>query len=138
MRKNIIIAIIFILVGAAIGWCVKNPGTEIREKEVEVVKKDVITVIKEVVKSDGTKEIITTITDKSKENSTKDKTIKVVSIRNWKANLGVSRGFNGAQEYIYDIGVERRLFDNVWIGVKGQTGHQNFGNSVGISIGIEF
>ena len=45
--------------------------TKVTVQEKEVIRKDVQTVIKEVVKPDGTKETVTTIVDKSKESSIK-------------------------------------------------------------------
>lgn len=131
--KKLAIGVAILLVGVAIGYSSKEPDVKIQEKEVEVVRKDIVTVIKEISKPDGSKETVTTITDKSKENKTSERTLEVVAERYWKANVGVGKNWMGQSGYHYSLGIERKIYKNLWIGAEGSTR-----GDFGISIGVEW
>lgn len=100
----------------------KPPQVEI--KQVETVKRDVVTVVKEIERPDGTKEKETTIVDKSKESSKTNTSIKKVELQYL---VGLSYNFSNQS---YKIDASRRLFGpvfgtveassngNLFIGVK--------------------
>jgi hypothetical protein len=127
---KIAILIVSFIVGAGLGYYLKKPQTIEKQTEIEVVKKDVVTVVKEITKPDGSKEIVTTTTDRSQENRAKDKVIKTQPKRDWKISASVEK--NDKREF-YGLGIEKRIFDNIWVGVKANTD-----KSVGITVGVEF
>lgn len=134
MKNKIIMIVISLLVGAGVGWYAKKPTSEVREKEVEVIKKDIVTVVKEVTRPDGSKEIVTTTTDKSSENKVTDKKTTILPNRDWKAGVGIHQSVKHPDlDRVYSVSVERRVFDKVWVGVQGQTD-----GMAGLSVSIEF
>jgi len=105
-----------------------TPKTE----QVEVVKetKDIITVVKEITRPDGTKETVTEIKDKSKVNSNSTTTIKADQ-RLWKATAMVGAGTD--LKPFYGGAIERKVLPNIGVGVWGMTN-----STAGISVSIEF
>jgi len=126
-----------LLIGLSIGWFLKpaEQKTVVQEKEIEVVKKDVVTVVKEVTKPDGTKETTTTVTDKSKETGYKTSKNETVSIkdRDWALGLGAGVSLKERETTIYILDVNRRIAGPIWLGVTYQTD-----NFIGIKAIIEF
>lgn len=93
-------------------------------------KHDVVTIIKEVTKADGTKEKETVITE-NKEGSKEKK--KPVDIRpNYLVQAAVGTRFNGEKE-IYTLQVSKRVFSNIYMGVYGRTDKE-----LGVLVGFEF
>jgi hypothetical protein len=110
---------------------------EERVKEVEVVKHDVRTVIKEVTRPDGTKEKETIIEDRSTETRDKESrrdTSKIVSNEKpqWKVStqLTTTQGILGP---VYGATVERRVLGPIFAGAFGNTD-----KTFGLSVGLEF
>lgn len=139
-KYTIIIIIIVGAVAYASGRYLQPPKTITKEvqvvKEVEVVKRDVRTVIKEVSRPDGTKIRETVIEDKSKEAKNKDQTntsTKLVeSLKpQWKVQGLV--GINEISNPTYGVGVERRIIGPVFAGVWVNTQKQ-----YGVSVSLEF
>jgi xanthosine utilization system XapX-like protein len=132
MKNSIIIAVVGILVGFGLGTKI---FPTIKEKTVEVqvdkVVKDVQTVIKVVTRPDGTKEEITTIVDRTKENKEYSNT-KTVSKNDWHISANAGRSFSDSN-IIYGIQVERRVLGDVYLGALATTDKR-----VGISVGIDF
>ena len=90
LRNGLILAVIG-LVGYGIGRYAQPGKVEVKETIKEVIKKDVVTVVKEIVRPDGTKETETTTTDRSTETSDSSKNSKITAQRPaWKVNGNVS------------------------------------------------
>jgi len=105
-------------------------------KEVEVERKNVITIIKEIERPDGTKEKITKIVDKSTiEKDIEKKTNKVTTVKalkpQWKVAALVGIGISSPA--VYGAQIERRIFGPFFLGVWGNTN-----KTMGISVSMEF
>jgi hypothetical protein len=106
------------------------PRVETKTVEVERVQKDVVTVTKEVVRPDGTREIISTMTDKSKESSTK--TATVMAPKDWHISVSDNRTSLTSAD-VYGLQIERRVLGDISMSVRVQTD-----KSVGLVVGLEF
>ena len=106
----------------------------IKERTVEIEKestqKDVQTIVKEIIKADGSKEIITTIVDKSKENKESVKTV-TISKSDWHASIAALTP--NVKDIYYQVHVERRVLGDIYVG-----GLINTNKQFGISVGMEF
>lgn len=111
------------LLGYAIGRYVQPAKVVTQEKEVEVVKHDTVTQIKEVTRPDGTKEKDTTITDRSTEVAKKES--KVV-IENLKPQWMVSGTYGISAVPYYGAQVQRRIIGPVFAGVAANTRSEVF------------
>ena len=107
--------------------------TKVTVQEKEVIRKDVQTVIKEVVKPDGTKETVTTIVDKSKESSVKKSEEIVMKKNDWFVAAGAEMRLNDLQNPVYKIEANRRILGDIYLG-----GTVNTQGAVGIQIGFSF
>lgn len=107
------------------------PAVKTVETEREVVRKDVVTVTREVVRPDGTRSTETTTTDKSKEQRDATKVV-IVDKPNWHASASISResllGTN-----VYAITLERRIFGPFSAGITANTQQ-----TIGLVVGYEF
>lgn len=104
--------------------------TEIVEKE--VVRTDVVTVTKEVTKTDGTKETVTTVVDKSvKKVDTKETQVVLDSKSKYIFGGGILSNFKDKPDYEVSAGM--RVFGPVFGQLKYQTN-----GYVGANILIEF
>lgn len=135
MKNKILLALFFLSLGLGLGYYLSPEKT--KEIEKEVVKKDVITVVKEVFRPDGTKTKETIITDKSEF---KKETSKEVINKKSSYKLGLmvgSEGFNFNQP-VYGINIEKRFLGPVFLGAWGMT--ETEGNRIrgGLSISYEF
>lgn len=134
MDLKLKIGIIAIIAAFAVGLYTGKqyfPRTVETQTEREVLRKDVVVVTKEIVRPDGTKEIVTTSTDKSVQKN--DKQISVTKTApNWRASTSISRS-SLAGNNIYAVTVERRVLSNVFVGVTGNTD-----KTLGLVLGIEF
>lgn len=123
--------LVLLLIGFAFGKY--NTKPEIKEvvKEVEVEKKSVETIIKEIIKKNGTKETVTTIKDNS-VTSTKKEVSKEAnpSKPQWKA-----QALYGLvdKKTVYGLGIERRILGPISAGAFGLTN-----STYGISLSLEF
>lgn len=109
--------LILLSAGFLIGRYVSPPKeiikTEIQEKE--VIKKDIVTVVKEITKADGTKEVVTTTTDKSIEK--KDKQIESLVSKSVEKKWLIGVGVNPiAPSATYSARVDIRVLGPVFIG----------------------
>lgn len=109
--------------------------TKTVEVEKAVVRNDIVTVVKEVVKPDGTKEIVSTTTDKSVER--KDSTVvKAVAAPQPQWHISASASVqpsSGSYQPVYGLQVERSILGPFSIGVHADTNKQ-----IGLVIGYEF
>lgn len=129
MKKQITLIVITALASAALTrYYFPKTVTKIEEKE--VVRKDVKTIIKEVVKKDGTKETTTEILDRSTEK--REFMLEQFKISDWivSASYGMKE-FKG--EPIYGLQVQRRILGPLFLGLTGSTD-----KVYGISVGMEF
>lgn len=112
-------------------WPTVDTRLTIQEKE--VIKKDIQTVIKEVVKPDGTKETTTTIVDHSKE-STKKQVEQIVNKKNdWFVAAGAEARLNDLQNPVYKIEANRRILGDIFVGATVNTQ-----GAVGVQLGFTF
>lgn len=100
--------------GAAYYYGYKKPP-QVEVKQVETVKKDVVTIVKEIERPDGTKEKQTTIVDKSKESTKTDTSTKKVELQYL---VGISYNISNNS---YKVDASRRLFGPVFGTVEAST-----------------
>lgn len=139
MQINLKVAAIYtvVVVALAVGatkrlWPTIDTKLTIQEKE--VVKKDIQTVIKEVVRPDGTKETVTTIVDKSKESSSKTLEQIITKKNDWFVAAGIEAGsLSEIANPIYRLEVNRRVLGDIYVGVSATTN-----KSVGLQVGFSF
>lgn len=110
--------------------------TQTVEVEKEVQKSDVVTVVHEIVKPDGSKETTSTTTDKSVTN--KDAKSSIVSVAPPPPNWHVSASYaveplSGSYQPIYGLQVERRILGPFSVGVRAQSDKQ-----IGVVVSYEF
>lgn len=136
-----IISIVLALGGYAVGRYMQPPKVVTKEvekiKEVEVIKRDVKTVIKEVVRPDGSKETTTTIDESTRENNRRQtenqREVAVVPQKpQWKAGIAAKTSLTNIIP-VYGFHVERRVLGPFFVGVQGW-GDQ----SAGLSLSMEF
>jgi len=131
MKNNIIIAVVFLLLGgAASKFLFPTIKEKIVEKEVEVIKKDIQTIIKEIIRPDGTKEIVTVVVDKSQEKKESSRTT-IIAKEEWHASLAATS--SNLKDIHYQIQIERRIIGNIHIGALVSTQ-----GSYGLAIGYSF
>lgn len=133
MKNIVITGGICLLIGAGLGaYLFPQTKIETVEKEKEVVRKDIVTVVKEVIRPDGTKETTSTTTDKSREN--KDSTL-VSKIKQSSYLISVSAATSDTklQDIEYGLQVQKRIFGPLFLGATINTK-----KSVGLSVGMEF
>jgi len=142
-RYEILIVIAVLVVGYGFGKYGQPQKvvtkTDTVTKTVYVDHVNTVTVVKEVDKPDGEKDIDTTTTDTSvvDNNSTTTATTDK-TVTNSKAQWRVE-GLYGPQISsstvgpVYGVGVERRILGPIWAGAEGTTDHR-----VSLKVGIEF
>lgn len=129
------------LVAAGIGFAAGSqlfPKVEQKTVEVEkeVIRKDVKTVIKEVVRPDGTKETETTIVDKSKENRKNTEISTTYAKNDWHVSVSVSHNpiiVKSESDFIYGLQVERRIIGDFYAGIRADSN-----KTIGVSAGMSF
>jgi hypothetical protein len=107
----------------------------------DVVKDHIVTVTKEIVQKDGTKEFDTVVTDDRKEDDTKKTTITDTKTLpslapKWFVTAGMgldASSLSSLTTPVYQIGVNRRILGPIFIGVNANTRSQ-----VGVNVGLEF
>jgi hypothetical protein len=122
--KAAIAAIICILLGYAFGRYLQPAKIEIKReveiKEVQVVKKDVVTVVHEVKTPDGTVTTDSRTEDRTTETTKTDTVAKEsTSIENLKPQWRIQAGTDFKERALgplYSIGVERRIIGPIFVG----------------------
>lgn len=114
--------------------------TETIEIEREVIKRDTVTVIKEIVRPDGTRETETISTDKSKESKDSKTSVIVAAPPQPQWHLSISGAANLQNSInvlpssmVYGLQIERRILGPFSIGARIQTDKQ-----IGLVVGYEF
>ncbi len=134
MRMYVAILIATFGAGIYLGK-VQFSKTETVNVEHEIVKNNVITVTHEVSHTDGTHEVITTVTDKSTDAKAVKQTV-VVAAPNlaspYHISASASTDFTG-YAHVYGLQIERKILGPFSIGVRADTNKQ-----IGIVVGYEF
>lgn len=107
----------------------------------DVIKDHVVTVTKEIVRPDGSKEIDTTVVDDKKQDDVKKETITDVKPipqlkPQWFATVGAGLDASSLRDLsnpVYNLGVNRRILGPIYLGAWANTKSQ-----VGIQLGLEF
>jgi len=110
------------------------PKIEFRTIEItkEVVRNDVRTVVKEVTRPDGAKEVVTEIVDRTIREEKRAVDMVSAYKPDWVIGVGARTRFQSSAP-AYDLQVQRRILGPIFIGALGSSD-----GSIGISIGMEF
>lgn len=129
--------------GYAAGRYVQPAKVEIKKevevKEVEVTRKNIVTVTHEEKRPDGTVITDSRTEDKSTEATRTDtKSKESTTITNvkpqWKVSGGAGVKYNEISlQPVYTVGVERRILGPIFVGAYGRTDKE-----VGLSVSVEF
>lgn len=101
---------------------------EIRTVEREVIKKDVITRIVEVIKPDGSKEIKTIVIDKSTETTNKKTDVMPQRPKDWLVGA-----YYKVNNPAYGASINRRILGPLFLQVAADTGR-----NLTVGLGMEF
>jgi hypothetical protein len=120
LRNQVGIALVLVLVGYFTGRYATPPTvvTKVETKVVEVIKKDVKTIVKETRKPDGTVVTTTKTHDKSVDKRTDTQTA-IVAKKSPDWIFGVSTTFTNTQ--VYGVEINRRVLGPLFIGVMADT-----------------
>lgn len=118
--KALIICLLMLGVGYYYG--IQNPKIVTKVEEKEIIKKDIVTVVKEVVKKDGSKKTVTTITDKSKEKKETQISQKIIlpSFKNNRVGVHAST-YDFKDVHSYTFTYEKRITGPLWVGISYNT-----------------
>lgn len=139
-RNVAIVGLLLLVVGYGTGRYLQPAKIQIKKeeviKEVEVIKKDIRIVEREITRPDGTKEKERITEDKSQESTKKEKDTKESTLiankkPDWRVN-GLA-ALNNDRNIVYGLHVERRILGPISVGAFGLTD-----TTVGLSVGIEF
>lgn len=113
------------------------PKVEYKSQEVikEVVRNDIKTIVKEIVRPDGTKETVTETTDKSSKTEVSKKEVIVAAKSQWLVGLSAKTSLRNP-EVGYELSVARRQLGPFYL--LGQIGYRNNETTAGIGLGFEF
>lgn len=129
-------AIILVIVGVVSAGVTRYyfPKVEYKNVEVtkEVVKTDIQTIVKEIIKPDGTKETVTQIVDHSEKTEIAKKEVIVAEKNKYLLGLGVRAKLDD-RTIIYDLEVQKRVAGPFFVGVKLGTD-----KSIGLGLTMEF
>lgn len=109
------------------------PTVRIKQQEIETIKRDVVTVVREIVRPDGTKETISTITDKSKEN--KSVTLLEAQKPNWLISAGALYDVT-ERNMLYSASAQKRIAGPLSGGVQLISNQGKF--AAGIVLTLEY
>lgn len=131
-------ATILILCCLASAACTKyfwpNKAIEVKTETKEVVKNNIVTVVKEVKRPDGTVERTETTTDRTKSTVKQSESIAVFKAIDWHVSASAVKKLDtGALEPHYQLQIERRIMGPIFFGANISTEKQ-----IGITIGLEF
>jgi len=136
-NKYIIGAVVIVGIfigGYQVGISTKSSATVV-QTEKEVKQNDIVIVTKEIKKADGTVEIVTTTTDKTKEVVDKKLNSTVVQARNNLYHVAIAADtlIKGDDKKLYSLTVERVILSNFSAGLKVDTN-----KNVGLVLGVSF
>jgi hypothetical protein len=135
MTMNKLIAAIILCLASVATTRYLWPRVEYKSSivEKEVIKRDVVTVIREIVKPDGSKETVTEIVDHSRENSSKSETVVKLAKAQYQLALLASTSAERLADPVYGLQIQRRLLGPVWGGLSLNTDKQ-----ITFNLGLEF
>ena len=109
--------------------------TETVEVEREVIKRDVVTVVREVTMPDGTRSVETVTTDRSKERKdVTNVTTKATASPDWHVSVSASAArVSEISSPVYGVQLERRILGPFSLGARVQTDKQ-----IGVVVSYEF
>lgn len=121
-NKQVISALVVVAVvsAAATRYLWPQILTKVVSVEHEVIKNNVVTVIKTVQQPGGTVETDTTITDNTITSTSIKNTSTTYQTAQWHAGLSVGSSIHTLQP-VYDLRIERRLFGPVFLSAGGST-----------------
>lgn len=136
--KAILLASFVLLAVGFLGGRYLAPPKEITKVEVEereVIRKDIQTVIKEVVRPDGTKETTTTTTDNSTEKKDRkfESVVQKQAEKQWLISAGATRASLTDQQTTYQLMLQRRVLGPAFAGLSVSTDKQ-----LGLILSAEF
>lgn len=113
------------------------PKVEYKSQEVikEVVRNDIKTIVKEITRPDGSKEIVTETTDKSERTEVAKKDVVINAKSQWLVSLTAQSALKDT-EVGYELSVARRQLGPFYL--VGQVGYRNNETTAGIGIGFEW
>jgi len=133
MRVYIGIAVVCLLLGAALEFKLNPPKTVTNTVTQEVTKTDVVTVVKEIKKPDGTVETDTTTTDKTiVDTDTKTQTT-VLQSKQWTVYLQIVPHTQDWTRPNYEIGAYKK-----WLGDLSVGGSYRTDGTVGLGLLYSF
>jgi hypothetical protein len=124
-------ALIVAALGAGI-YIGKSMFSKTVEVEKEVVRTDVVTVVKTIERKDGTKETTSTTTDKSVAKKDSTSTVAVVPRSQYHVSVSGSRSLDDSN-IVYGLQIEKSFIGPLSLGVRVQTDKQ-----IGLVVGYEF
>lgn len=132
MSKQIVFSALLVAASVAATryyWPAVRTQTVVQEKE--VIRKDVRTIIREVVRPDGSKETTTEIVDRSKQDNSSSHTVSTYRA-NWQAAVTAKADLSNLQP-VYGVQVGYRVLGPAWVGVGISTD-----KTVTAFVGFEF
>jgi len=133
IKKILVISLASLALGVYLGKKFTPPVVETKEVTKDVIQHDVVTVTKEVIRPDGTKEVLTTSTDKSQEKKEKVEVKTVAQLPpNWHISASLERA-SLTSTNIYALQVERRILGPAFLSLRVNTD-----KVIGIGVGYEF
>ncbi len=142
--RNVYIAVVALLIGAALGFYLKPTKVvtklETVVKTVTVDHVDIVTEVHVIEKPDGTKDTTTIIKDKSvitgqTDSDTKIEKVVTTDKAQWRLNALIAplQGLESPVAPLYGLEIQRRVLGPIWAG-----GFVNTSRVYGVTIGLEF
>lgn len=130
MNFKSVLAVVALLAVTHYGayWYGSQKPAEVRVVEKEVVRKDIITKIVEIVKPDGTKETVTIIVDKSTEDKSKKIDVMPQRPKDWLVGA-----YYKVTDPAYGISASRRVLGPIFVQVSVDTSR-----NLNVGAAIEF
>ncbi len=132
LRNGILLVLIIAIIGGFLHYYSGQVSEKTEVVNKDTIKKDVVTVTKEIVKPDGTKETTTVTTDTSTEKKSEKDITTSAAKSQWLVAVGVNRTID-TPDLIYNLHVQRRILGPLFVGANVDTR-----KTVGVSIGMEF
>lgn len=135
MKLNLIIAALCLLIGAGVAKYY-FPTLRTETKEVEVVKNNIVTEVREIIRTDGSKEVITVVKDTSTKKSTDTSTVLAASPKpKWHATVSGSRSATDLLNapLVYGAQIDYNILGPLTVGIRADSSKQ-----VGLTIGVAF
>lgn len=127
-RLGLLLVVLLAVTHYGTYWYGSQKPAEVRIVEKEVIKKDVITQIVEVIKPDGSKEIKTIVIDKSTETNSKKTDVMPQRPKDWLVGA-----YYKVTDPAYGISANRRVLGPIFLQVAADTGR-----NLTVGLGMEF